>query len=116
MADSAGEAPDLERRVSTLESEVARLREQVAPTVVDAQAARVLAAGADRDVSEVRAELRAHLGAINALHQTQVEQGRRMDYGFAEMDRGLAEIRTEMRAGMATLVGMIGTLIEDDPA
>ena len=51
------------------EREVARLREQVALTASDAAAARVLAAGADHDVAEVRAELRAHTQALNTANQ-----------------------------------------------
>jgi hypothetical protein len=64
---------DVEARLAILEREIARLREQTLLTSadattarVDAAAARVLAAGADRDVSEVRAELRAHIQALNA--------------------------------------------------
>lgn len=98
--DSPG---DLEQRVSALEVEVAQLREQSVLTQTDAEAARVLASGADRDVSEVRAELRAHLGAINALRETQVEQGRRVDAGFAEM-------RTEMRAGFTHIAALLGSI------
>jgi len=70
---------DLETRVTILEREVARLREQNALSSSDATAARVLAAGADHDVSEVRAELRAHTQALNALRETQLEQGRKLD-------------------------------------
>ncbi len=66
---------NVERRVARLERDVARLREEVALAGSDASAARTLAAGADRDVSEVRAELRAHTQALNALRQTQLEQG-----------------------------------------
>ena len=55
------------------------------PPQTDASAARELAAGADRDVSEVRAELRAHTRELNALPETQVEQSQTMDRGFAEM-------------------------------
>ena len=73
MADSD---KDLENRVGILEQEVAQLREQAALSSSDATAARVLAAGADRDVSEVRSELRAHTRALNALRETQLEQGR----------------------------------------
>lgn len=54
VPDSTG---DFEARLTSLEGEVAQLRERVALTSSDAAAARVLAAGADRDVSEVRAEL-----------------------------------------------------------
>ncbi|MGH3979472.1 MAG: hypothetical protein ACRDRZ_10810 [Pseudonocardiaceae bacterium] len=66
---------DIETRVAGLEREVARLREQAALTNSGAAAARMLAAGADHDVSEVRAELRAHTQGLNALRETQLEQG-----------------------------------------
>jgi antitoxin (DNA-binding transcriptional repressor) of toxin-antitoxin stability system len=56
----AGSAGNLENRTALLEREVARFGEQVALTASDAAAARVLAAGANHDVAEVRAELRAH--------------------------------------------------------
>jgi hypothetical protein len=92
---------DVEARLAILEREVARLREHsilissdATGARVDAAAARVLAAGADRDVSEVRAELRAHIQALNALRETQLEQAREMREGFAEM-------RAEMREGFA---------------
>jgi hypothetical protein len=92
---------DFEARLAILERELARLREQsilissdATGARVDAAAARVLAAGADRDVSEVRAELRAHIQALNALRETQLEQAREMREGFAEM-------RAEMREGFA---------------
>ncbi len=98
---------DVEARVSSLEREVARLREQVVLANSDAAAARVLAAGADRDVSEVRAELRAHTQALNALRETQlelretqVEQGRETREGFATVGTGMAQITallTEIR-------------------
>lgn len=68
---------DLDARFTRLEREVAEFGEQVALTSVDAAAAGVLAAGADRDVAEVRAEPRAHTQGLNALRETQLEQGRR---------------------------------------
>ncbi len=52
---------------------------------------RVLAAGADRDVSEIRAELRAHTQGLNALRETQLEQGRE-----------ITSLRQEMREGFVT--------------
>ena len=86
---------DFETRLSTVEREVARLRDQVTLTSsdvaaarADAAAARVLAAGADHDVSEVRAELQAHVQAFNTLRETQLEQGQEMRKGFAEMREG----------------------------
>jgi hypothetical protein len=52
----------------------------------------VLASGADHDVTEVRAELRAHTQALNALRETQLDH-----------DSELRSLRTEMREGFATL-------------
>lgn len=78
---------------------MAELREQVTLAKSDAVAARVLASGAARDVSEVRAELRAHTRGLNALRETQLEQGRAIDglrqetrNGFATMATGMAQI------------------------
>jgi hypothetical protein len=67
------ESDDFETRLASVERDVARLREQSALTSSDAAAARALAAGADHDVSEVRAELRAHTRSLNALRETQLE-------------------------------------------
>ncbi len=93
------DADDLDHRVSVLEGEVARLREMAALTASDAAAARVLAGGADRDVSGIREELRAHRQALNALRETQLEQGQaladqgqRMAEGFATLGSGMAQI------------------------
>jgi chromosome segregation ATPase len=90
---------DLETRVGILEREVARLREQTALTSSDAAAARVLAAGADHDVSEVRSELRAHTKALNALRETQLEQGA----AITSLDQRLTSLDQKMSAGFATL-------------
>ncbi|HET9253680.1 MAG TPA: hypothetical protein VFO16_00580 [Pseudonocardiaceae bacterium] len=89
MPDDAAEA-----RFTRLEHEVAELREQVALAKSDAAAARVLASGADRDVSEVRAELRAHTQGLNALRETQLEHGR----AIGELRQEMSELRQEMRA------------------
>ncbi|MGH3885666.1 MAG: hypothetical protein ACRDSZ_03690 [Pseudonocardiaceae bacterium] len=90
---------DFETRLAVLEREVARLREQVALTSSDAAAARVLASGADRDVSEVRAELRAHTQGLNALRETQLE----LRETQLEQGRVIAEQSREMREGFATM-------------
>jgi chromosome segregation ATPase len=96
VPDSNG---DIETRVAILEREVVRLREQVALSSSDAAGARVLAAGADRDVSEVRAELRAHTQALNALRETQLEQGR----AIAGLDQKVTGLDQRMTEGFATL-------------
>ena len=75
------------------------------PPQTDASAARELAAGADRDVSEVRAELRAHTRALNALRETQVEQGQAMDRGFAEMRVRL----DQTTGGLDQILGLLNT-------
>jgi nitrogen-specific signal transduction histidine kinase len=83
---------DLARRVAALEEAVRRLDEQGAVSAADSAAARVLASGADRDVSEVRAELRAHTQALNALRETQREQGDALRDGFAKVNTTLQRI------------------------
>lgn len=90
---------NFENRLAVLEREIAQLREQVALTSSDAAAARVLASGADCDVSEVRAELRAHTQGLNALRETQLEQGQKID----KLDREMREVRTEIREGFSTV-------------
>lgn len=79
---------DLSERVARLERQVADLRERSA----DAGAARVLAAGADRNVAEVRAELRAHTGTLNALREDQVDLREEMRQGFASVNASLGRI------------------------
>ncbi len=96
---SVPDSDDIETRLASVERDVARLREQVALANSDAAAARLLAAGADRDVSEVRAELRAHTQGLNALRETQLEQGREI----TSLRQDVAEQGREMREGFATL-------------
>ncbi|MGH3903909.1 MAG: hypothetical protein ACRDTE_06955 [Pseudonocardiaceae bacterium] len=118
------DSDDIETRVTILEREVVRLREQAALTSSDAAAARVLSAGADHDVSEVRAELRAHTRALNALRETQLEQDRKisgldhkvtgldhkvtgLDQKITGLDRKITGLDRKMTEGFATLgVGM----------
>ena len=112
MADSGSdiENQDLENRVSALEQEVAQLREQAALSSSDAIAARVLAAGADRDVSEVRSELRAHTRALNALRETQLEQGRLLtDHGRAivSLDQKMSAGFTTLHTGMEKIIALL---------
>lgn len=65
----------LPERVERLEQQVRELIPQVTGAAEDAAAARTLAAGADRDGSDLRAELRSHNRVLEALRETQVEQG-----------------------------------------
>ncbi|MDQ2707373.1 MAG: hypothetical protein M3Z25_06940 [Actinomycetota bacterium] len=95
---------DLEARVPFLEEAVGQLRDEVVLSGTDAAAARELAAGADRDVSEVRAELRAHTQVLNALRETQVEQGEEIRQQGQEMRQGFAQLST----GMQAIVNLLG--------
>lgn len=122
---------DLDARVQRLEREVAQLRERLAEASGDATAARVLASGADPDVSEVRAELRAHLRALNALRETQLEQGLRLhsldakvnqlDAKVDQLDVRVGELGTEMRegfsvvnTGMAQISALLANIARDE--
>jgi outer membrane murein-binding lipoprotein Lpp len=114
-----GPNDDLEARVSALESQIRLVRDDVA-------AARVLAGGADRDVSALAAKLDAHTRVLNALRETQLEQGmaigelsHRMD-GLTHRVDGLSQridgLEHEMRQGfamMATGMARITALLED---
>ena len=81
---------DIERRLKAAES--------------DAAAARVLAAGADRDCSEMKAELRSHTTVLNAVRETQVEQGKTLaehSKTLAEHGQAIARLEKTMNEGFA---------------
>jgi hypothetical protein len=78
---------------------VTRLEYQVAEARKDAAAARILAGGADRDVSELRATLNGHTRVLNAIGETQREHGVRLNHLERKVDDGFAEMRAEMRDG-----------------
>jgi hypothetical protein len=93
----------METRVTALESQVSELTGRVQRTAHDAAAARVLAGGADRDVEEVRGEIRdfrqATTSSFNALREDMVDLRTRVgsletrvDNGFAKIDRRFAEM------------------------
>lgn len=112
---------DIESRLSAVEREVAQLREKTALAGTDASAARTLSAGADRDVSEVRAELRAHTGALSALRENQIEFGHKLDRLDGRLDsvdgrlERLEGLEETVATGFATVgAGMtqIVTLLE----
>lgn len=108
---------DLEPRVSALDGDVAEMQDRVSKARTDSAAARILASGADHDVSEVRVEMRAVRHALNALRATQVDHGKKINRledrvgtlqgtvtaGFAEMRAGFGT----MSAGMAEIVGLL---------
>ncbi|MGH4021184.1 MAG: hypothetical protein ACRDT0_18545 [Pseudonocardiaceae bacterium] len=80
---------------------MARLREDVA-------SARALAALADRDVAEFRTEMRGHRQVLNALRETQLEQGQKIDELGREMREGFAMQATGMTRITSLLTKIIG--------
>lgn len=103
---------ELENRVESLESRVSGLEQRLHVSEQDAAAARVLAGGADRDVAEIRAEIREA-----REHNTRLHNATRQDItGMrAHVDNGFAEVRGRLdaaAAGHEQLVTMLNTLID----
>ncbi|MEZ0362632.1 hypothetical protein ACAG26_02855 [Mycobacterium sp. pUA109] len=77
---------NLESRVTQLEGQVRELRGRVRASERDAAAARVLAGGADRDVGEVRDEVRdfrtATIASFNALREDMIDMRQEMRAKF----------------------------------
>ncbi len=106
---------DLEQRVTTLEAEQPLIRQEAA-------AARALAAGADRDVAEYRAELRSHTRVLSALRETQLEhyaelRGTQLEQK-ALIEQHYAEHKAdsvEIKAGLAHIVRLLEGLDSSRP-
>jgi hypothetical protein len=97
---------ELELRLAAVEAELPEIRQEAA-------AARALAAGADRDVADYRAEMRSQTRMINALRETQVEQGQvQAEQGQVQAEQGQA--LSEIKTGMTQIVGLLNELISRD--
>ncbi|MFC4080031.1 hypothetical protein [Amycolatopsis samaneae] len=96
---------DLEARVVSLEQQVAHIRQ-------DAAAARVLAGAADRDVSEFRQTLNGHISVLNAVRETQLEQGQRLENLERKVDEGF----TKVNLGMNQITVLLQSAIDQRPA
>jgi hypothetical protein len=107
--------PDLEARVTALESRVEELTGRVQRSERDAAAARVLAGGADRDVEQIRGEIRdfkqATTASFNAMREDINDLRTEVRNGFAEVDRGFIEIRGRLDATAAG-IEQIATMLE----
>jgi chromosome segregation ATPase len=108
----------LEARVSALETEVHELKGRLTRSEHDAAAARVLAGGADRDVNEVRGELRDFRQATTASFNAVREDLTDLRADFTDLrehvDRGFADLRGHLdgvAAGHRQIVDMLSTLI-----
>jgi hypothetical protein len=102
---------DLEARMTALETQMRELSERVRASEQDAAAARVLAGGADRDVTEIRGEIRdfrqATTSSFNAMREDLTDLRQQMYNGFAEM-RGKFDATT---AGLQQITTLLTTLI-----
>ncbi len=79
-----------------LEARVTALEEQGRQTRQDAAAARILAGAADRDVSDFKQTLNGNTQVLNALRETQIEQGQEIVDLRAEMRSGFTKININM--------------------
>ena len=117
------EPDDIPARVTRLEHEMIQARG-------DAAAARVLAGAADRDVSLMQDELRAHTRSLNALRETQVEHGqmledhgqrldrleRKVDDGFKQVDANFRTVGGEfskINTGMAHITALLTNKLDE---
>ena len=107
------ESGDLEPRVEALENQVRDLSGRVRRTEQDAAAARVLAGAADRDVGELRGEIRdfrsATTASFNAMRQDFVDLRDHVDKGFAEM-RGRFD---GTAAGLQQVAQLLDAVLKD---
>ncbi|BBZ52933.1 hypothetical protein H7H82_13270 [Mycobacterium heidelbergense] len=111
---------DLESRVTALEHQVRDLAGRVQTSEQDAAAARVLAGAADRDVSEIRGDLRefrqATAASFNALREDFVD----LRENFVDLREHVNQGFTEMRgkfdaasAGQQHIVDLLQAIITD---
>jgi hypothetical protein len=98
--------------VAALETQVRHLAERARVGQQDAAAARVLAGGADRDVNEIRAEIRdfrqATTASFNAMREDLTDLRGNVGNGFTEM-RGKLDATA---AGQQQIVDLLNTLID----
>lgn len=112
------EPPELAARAAALETEVRELTERVRRSEQDTAAARVLAGGADRDVAQIRNEIRnyrqATMSSLNATREDLTDVRTRVNDGFVQVNRELAEMRDRLdatAAGLSHITGLLNTLI-----
>lgn len=94
---------EIEARLAAVERELQIVRQ-------DAAAARVLAGGADRDVSALAARLDAQTKLLVALRETQVEQGKQLGALETEMRQGFGSLTT----GQAEITTLLHRLLPGD--
>jgi N-methylhydantoinase B/oxoprolinase/acetone carboxylase alpha subunit len=110
---------DLEARVAALEGAMRELAERVQRSEQDAAVARVLAGGADRDVEQIRREIRefrhAKTSSFNALREDLVDLRTHVDTRFTEMRGKLEAVATEQQQLVDLLTTLIGRQGDEPP-
>lgn len=108
------EPPDLEARVTALEAEVRQLASRVHHSEQDAAAARVLAGGADRDVAEIRTDIREfreqNTRVLNAMREDLTDVRRDMTdvrRDLTDTRQDLTDTRREMHTGFLEIRGRL---------
>ncbi|MEZ0366581.1 hypothetical protein ACAG26_23165 [Mycobacterium sp. pUA109] len=108
MTEDSG---DLESRVSALETRVGELAQQLQHTKQDAAAARVLAGGADRDVEEMRGEIRdlreEMRGEVRDLRGEMRDFRQATTASFNAMRNDFTDLRTQMNDGFVEIRGRL---------
>ena len=104
--------------MATLETHVRELADRVRHSEQDAAAARVLAGGADRDVAEIRGEIREfreqNTRVLNAMREDLIDLQQRVETGFSRVDNSFTEMRGKLdgaAAGQQQIVTLLTTLI-----
>lgn len=109
--------------MAALETQVRELAERVRQSEQDAAVVRVLAGGADRDVEQIRGEIRdlrqATISSFNAMREDVTDLRTPINDGFVQVDRGFAEMRGRLdvtAAGLDQITSLLNTLIsrQDD--
>jgi hypothetical protein len=115
-------------RLYAVERDVAAARSDAAAARTDAAAARELASAGYEDMSNMQLALNAHFRVLNALRETQLDHGRRLESlegrftglegRFTGLEGRFDGLETEMREGfsvlnigMAQITAMLTTLL-----
>ena len=113
---------DLGARVAAVEARLAELTHQVQHNLRDAAAARVLAGGADRDVTEMGAEIRdfrrATTSALTAMREDFSDLRGDFTDLRQQMGTGFTEVRGRLdaaAAGQQQIVDLLTSLLDQPP-
>lgn len=108
------ESEDVVERLNAVERGLVRVEQGLVVASADAAAARVLASGAHEDVAEVRGRLLAITPVLNALRETQVEDGRTLRGHSVVLERqaGQLENLANLLADQSGRLDNQGSLLE----